>query len=213
MNVLVTSLMNAHIKPTCDTSVSATCSNTQVSYGCAYTDGYEGDGETCIDVDECDQDIHDCDVNADCFNTIGEYYCTCQVVWSITNDNGRTCSNDDECATGVDACSSHAICTAECECNVGLSGSGFECENIDECSDDTNECDENATCTDTVRSYYCACNTGYNQESDDIPLGLVLMTMNAMTEVVLVINIPKSVLARIMMVLTPALVIRSRNTT
>ena len=42
---------------------------------------------------------------------------------------------------------------------------------------------------------------------------LVLMTMNAMTEVVLVINIPKSVLARIMMVLTPALVIRSRNTT
>ena len=42
---------------------------------------------------------------------------------------------------------------------------------------------------------------------------LVLMTMNAMTDVVLVINIPKSVLARRMMILTPALVIRSRNTT
>ena len=35
---------------------------------------------------------------------------------------------------------------------------------------------------------------------------LVLMTMNAMTEVVLVINVPKSVLAKILMVLTHALV-------
>ena len=36
---------------------------------------------------------------------------------------------------------------------------------------------------------------------------LVLMTMNAKTEVVLVINVPESVLARIIIVLTPALVI------
>ena len=87
----------------CDTLVRATSSNTQGSYNCACTDGYEGDGETCIDIDKCDQDIHDCDVNSDCFNTIGDFFCTCQV--------GQTRSNDDECANGVHACSSHATFT------------------------------------------------------------------------------------------------------
>ena len=162
--------------------------------------------------------IHYCDVNADCFNTIGDFHCTCQVGWSITNDYGRTFSNDDECANGVHACSSHATCTDtseshECECNVGFSGSGFECENIGKCSDDTKECDGNASCTELL-VLTTACGSVTTKKAKMFSLAtLVLMTMNAKTEVLLLINIPKSVLTRIITVFTPALVIRPRNTT
>ena len=41
-----------------------------------------------LDVDECADSSHDCDVNADCTNTHGSYNCTCKP--GYTGD-GKTC--------------------------------------------------------------------------------------------------------------------------
>ena len=41
------------------------------------------------DIDECELGIDDCDRNADCTNTIGDYNCTCRV--GYTGD-GFLCS-------------------------------------------------------------------------------------------------------------------------
>jgi len=36
------------------------------------------------------------------------------------------------------------------------------CLDINECSGHTHDCDHDATCTDTLGSYRCSCNTGFN---------------------------------------------------
>ena len=40
------------------------------------------------DVDECDNNLHNCHVNADCINTIGSFYCDCR---NGFNGNGTYC--------------------------------------------------------------------------------------------------------------------------
>ncbi len=39
--------------------------------------GWEGDGVTCSEVNECIRGTHNCDVNAFCTNNIGSFTCTC----------------------------------------------------------------------------------------------------------------------------------------
>ena len=42
----------------------------------------------CVDIDECSASSPVCDINANCFNTRGSYYCTCKA--GYTGD-GKTC--------------------------------------------------------------------------------------------------------------------------
>ena len=42
-----------------------------------------------LDVDECDQGTHTCDINAGCTNTVGSYTCGCNVGY---RGDGRTCN-------------------------------------------------------------------------------------------------------------------------
>ena len=45
---------------------------------------------TCsLDIDECRNGNHDCDVNANCTNTVGSHTCTCKEGFT---GNGRSCS-------------------------------------------------------------------------------------------------------------------------
>jgi cysteine-rich repeat protein len=44
---------------------------------------------TCADVDECDQQTDDCDVNAICKNTVGAFNCTCKNGYE---GNGKSCT-------------------------------------------------------------------------------------------------------------------------
>ncbi|KAM9795146.1 LOW QUALITY PROTEIN: pro-epidermal growth factor [Neosynchiropus ocellatus] len=55
---------------------------------CLCLDGYVGDGQVCVDTDECHGQDHDCDKNADCQNTEGTYVCRCR---SGYHGDGWTC--------------------------------------------------------------------------------------------------------------------------
>ena len=43
-----------------------------------------------------------------------------------------------------------------------FAGTGKVCTDIDECRVGTHTCHENGICTNTVGSYTCKCQTGYN---------------------------------------------------
>ncbi|MGI6394960.1 MAG: EGF domain-containing protein [bacterium] len=135
-----------------------------VNVTCNCPSGYENDGGTCVDINECTAGTHNCDTNATCANTPGSYTCDCNA--GYTGD-GTTCTDIDECTDGTHTCDTNATCTNTpgsytCDCNAGYTGDGETCTDIDECSDSTlNNCDTNATCTNTPGSYTCDCNAGY----------------------------------------------------
>ena len=72
--------------------------NTYGSFTCACLPGFNGDGFTCTDIDECALGTDDCDINADCTDILGGYECDCIAGWK---GNGTFCENLDEC-TGED---------------------------------------------------------------------------------------------------------------
>ena len=101
----------------CD--VNANCTNTVGSHNCTCKEGFTGNGRSCsgtvkftllshkatdnqrsinfkslcrlffIDIDECSNGSHVCDVNANCTNTVGSHNCTCKEGFT---GNGRSCS-------------------------------------------------------------------------------------------------------------------------
>lgn len=89
----------------CD--VNANCSNTVGSYNCFCLGGFEGNGFNCLgmflsvdrkgrchnvipalpmytDINECDRDLDNCDINAECSNTVGSFNCTCNMGYTGT---------------------------------------------------------------------------------------------------------------------------------
>ena len=57
--------------------------NTEGSYECDCPPGYDGDGWTCDDIDECNVTNHNCSNYANCINDIGSYRCNCLSVISF----------------------------------------------------------------------------------------------------------------------------------
>jgi EGF domain len=55
----------------------AHCEELEGEPTCVCDDGYDGDGQTCTDVDECEDGLDECDDNASCTNTVGSYDCEC----------------------------------------------------------------------------------------------------------------------------------------
>ena len=62
--------------------------------------GFEGSGRWCQDVDECENELHDCTNFSLCKNTVGSYECECQDGFTKTDEkcvplNG--CQSDSDC--------------------------------------------------------------------------------------------------------------------
>ena len=95
----------------------AECVDTEGSYSCQCSTGYTGDGlnsctsksnsyniylpqyvslkcvrntSNCTDINECDHNLDNCDMNADCTDTIGSFNCTCVFGYTGT---GQLCGN------------------------------------------------------------------------------------------------------------------------
>ncbi len=155
---------DAETPETCETrppcGADASCSETPEGPQCACNAGFEGDGETCQDIDECAAGADDCDPNATCSNDIGGFTCACNPEWV---GDGRTCFPATACNSDAD-CDSNATCAGEptvCECNDGYLGDGLDCQDRDECSEGSDSCDANAACTNSDGAYDCACLDGF----------------------------------------------------
>ncbi|XP_023579486.1 nidogen-2 isoform X1 [Octodon degus] len=154
---------------TCDTA--ARCHpGMGAEYSCACAPGYQGDGWSCADVNECATDYHRCGPNSVCINLPGSYRCECRSGYGFAEDQ-HTCvligpppnpceDGSHNCApAGQARCLNHGDGTFSCACLPGYTGSGYQCSDVDECAE--NRCHPAATCYNTPGSFSCYCQPGY----------------------------------------------------
>ena len=145
------------------------CVNTKGAFGCKCKDGYDGDGFTCENIDECTAPIDGvfkCDVNAECTDLTPGFRCDCNTGYDGRGFSGE-CRDLDECFLNTHSCDDESQncrnteASYICLCNAGFKAEGDQCVNINECSDFTHKCDPNAFCTDLTPRYRCTCKEGY----------------------------------------------------
>lgn len=109
---------------------NAFCVNKIGNFECKCLNGYRNitsennsTSYTCIDIDECKENLNSCTDNSICENTIGDYKCKCQngYEWSIL---GNKCIDINECKLDKYICDENSICintngSYYCSCNDG----------------------------------------------------------------------------------------------
>uniref|UniRef100_A0A8C3P8H3 Stabilin 1 n=1 Tax=Chrysemys picta bellii TaxID=8478 RepID=A0A8C3P8H3_CHRPI len=135
---------------------------------CICTDGYEGDGFSCLPIDLCRKpERGGCSENAICTST-GPGTATCQCNKGWTGD-GKACVAIDNCVLETrGGCHMNADCSfvgpgqSKCMCKSGYAGDGYNCDPINPCKLDNGGCHDLAVCEPLgggERS--CACAPGY----------------------------------------------------
>uniref|UniRef100_A0A8R1U0Q1 Uncharacterized protein n=1 Tax=Onchocerca volvulus TaxID=6282 RepID=A0A8R1U0Q1_ONCVO len=152
---------------------NAFCKNIMGSYSCHCQPGYEGDGFSCNDIDECLS--NPCHPQAICFNYPGFYSCKCPDGWAGDGKNECINPSDTACLDKLSVCNqaNYTSClsvnlgiltTSICECASNYRYNSIKriCEDIDECAENRHTCDpSNSICINTDGSYICECAPGY----------------------------------------------------
>ena len=152
---------------------NAICTDTIGSFECNCLDGFEGTGQSCSDVNECD-DPDFCGANADCTNLTGGFSCTCKDGFG-DNASGE-CVDIKECDNGDHTCDDNASCTDtegsfECECNSGWDGDGHTCDDVNECLIDVpDHCPDTANCDNFDGGFNCECKSGFTTDDTTTPI-------------------------------------------
>ena len=125
---------------------NGTCTNNDGSYSCNCDEGFSGNGQYCININECETGMHDCHDKATCIDTAGSFMCQCESGYS-KNDND--CVDVDECILLPHDCHANASCTNtdgahRCGCLSGFTGNGTSCEilsmDVGPCSPKNSSC-------------------------------------------------------------------------
>ena len=100
------------------------CTNTIGGFQCTCIQGWEGDGFTCTDINECVNGSV-CGINQLCSNTAGNYSCSCKKGWTFSGPTNDECQDLDECLLGLDDCDTFSTCintngSFACECLPGF---------------------------------------------------------------------------------------------
>uniref|UniRef100_A0A4W5JGK8 Epidermal growth factor n=1 Tax=Hucho hucho TaxID=62062 RepID=A0A4W5JGK8_9TELE len=100
---------------------------------CHCLEGFTGDGELCVDLDECMLGMALCSSQSSvCVNTAGGYYCQCRPGFSGEEHH---CTDIDECKMGTHKCDERAECINtigkyRCKCQTGYSENGHTCQEL-----------------------------------------------------------------------------------
>ncbi|XP_041639647.1 stabilin-1 isoform X2 [Cheilinus undulatus] len=147
--------------------INAYCVQRGLNTMCLCTDGYDGDGHSCLPIDPClKSDRGGCDTNAQCvYVGPGNASCLCMEGWS---GDGKICMEINNCQLeSRGGCSPNAICNhigpgqSECVCKLGYMGNGIVCDLIDPCLQSNGGCHELAKCEKGNGTHTCICPDGY----------------------------------------------------
>ncbi|XP_017330338.1 EGF-containing fibulin-like extracellular matrix protein 2a [Ictalurus punctatus] len=125
--------------------------------------GYEAHGDSCVDLDECERDEHDCQPSQDCINTEGSFTCQCPNGYRKV---GTECIDIDECRYRY--CQHRCVNVPgsfSCQCEPGfqLAGNNRSCIDVDECNMGA-PCSQR--CYNTYGTFLCRCEQGYELGPD-----------------------------------------------
>ncbi|KAK2894957.1 hypothetical protein Q8A67_012186 [Cirrhinus molitorella] len=137
------------------------CENTPGSYRCSCRTGYRFQGNTCVDVNECEDPLQ-CS-GQECVNSQGSYRCvSCRPGFSLKNG---ACSDIDECRQTPSPCL-NGLCentpgSFRCVCRTGYRLQGGTCTDVNECEDPL-QC-PGQECVNSQGSYRCvSCRPGFS---------------------------------------------------
>lgn len=150
------------------------CTNTDGAFECDCDEGYyNGPEMTCLDLDECQENLGLNTCRFRCVNTDGGYECACPQGYQLKQD-GNMCEDIDECASDdLNDCDENGMTCRNmighyiCLCPPGYRrlGAANTCVDVNEC--EQNRVCANGRCTNLEGTYRCECNDGYNYDEEN----------------------------------------------
>ncbi|ESN99968.1 hypothetical protein HELRODRAFT_176269 [Helobdella robusta] len=155
-----------------------TCYDFQSIVWCYCGKGYHMVNKSCIDVDECQLNLHTCFDYEQCNNSVGSFGCDCKKGY-MKDEEDENCIDIDECSDGEAECPDNSVCvnlagSFECWCSAGfmMDTDNNTCRDVDECQEYADDCDPLTTrCVNNEGDFQCECRTHYEKYDDKHCLG------------------------------------------